>query len=99
MDLNSKQIKRLKGMAHSLSPLLTVGKEALSEGLLIEADACLEHHQLVKAKIHCEDREEFQGLSLALAEATESSLVGTIGRIAIYFRPPRKAETKIRVQV
>ncbi len=97
--LTNKQVKHLKGLAHHLSPVLTVGKGSLSEALLKEAEVTLEHHQLIKVKILCEDRDEFRELCEDLAFATEATLLQTLGRIAIFYRSPRNPETKVKIKI
>ena len=95
--LTGRQRKYLRGLAHSLDPLVHVGQKGLTEGVLAEADLALDHHELVKIKIAA-DREERQAVAAEIAERLGAELVGSIGTVAILFRrnPDREAR-KIRL--
>ena len=57
MNLNNKQKQHLKGLAHPLKPVVMLGNNGLTEGVLAEIEQALEHHELIKVKIAAEDRE------------------------------------------
>lgn len=46
--ITTKQRSKLKGMANSLRPLVTIGKEELTENVIKEIETALYHHELVK---------------------------------------------------
>ena len=46
--INSKQRKYLKSLAHSIEPLLQIGKYGLTEGAITQLNELLEAHELVK---------------------------------------------------
>ena len=56
MNLSTKQ-KHLKGLAHPLKPVVMLGNNGLTEGVLAEIEQALEHHELIKVKIASEDRD------------------------------------------
>ena len=49
--LSTKQKQFLKGLAHHLSPVVMLGGNGLTEGVLAEIDNALNHHELIKVKI------------------------------------------------
>ena len=51
MTLNKKQIQHLKSLAHHLNPVVMIGNNGLTEGVLAEAELALTHHELIKVKI------------------------------------------------
>ena len=57
MKLNNKQKQHLKGLAHPLKPVVMLGNNGLTEGVLAEIELALEHHELIKVKIAAEARE------------------------------------------
>ena len=57
MSLNKKQIQYLKGLAHSLKPVVLLGSNGLTEAVIAEIDFALNHHELIKIKIPTDDRE------------------------------------------
>lgn len=46
--ITTKQRSKLKAMANTLRPLVTVGKDELTENVLKEIETALYHHELVK---------------------------------------------------
>ncbi|MEO8673561.1 MAG: ribosome assembly RNA-binding protein YhbY [Tahibacter sp.] len=90
MSLTSSQRRYLRGLAHDLKPVILAGAKGVSDALIAELDLALEHHELVKVRVGAEDRTEFAAQAKALAAATKSETVQTIGRTAVYFR--RNAE-------
>ena len=50
MNLNKKQIQHLKGVAHSLKPVILLGSNGLTEAVIAETDYALNHHELIKIK-------------------------------------------------
>lgn len=92
-----KQIKQLKAKAHSLNPLVQVGKNGINEATIKETMRALDDHELIKVRIGALEKEEFVALAEELVKASKASLVATIGRIAIVFKQssdPRKRKMK-----
>lgn len=56
MNLSTKQKQHLKGLAHPLKPVVLLGSNGLTEGVLAEIEQALEHHELIKVKIATEDQ-------------------------------------------
>ena len=86
MKLTRKQIKFLKGLAHSLKPVLMIGKEGVSEAVTKEMDKTLSDHELIKVKIRCDERDDFIRLVGELEGLNKASLVSTLGRTALFYR-------------
>ena len=84
--LDNRRKKQLKQIAHHLDPVVTVGDQGISEPLIAETQRALADHELIKVKIHAEDRTERKALGEALAEACEAHIVQTIGKVAVLFR-------------
>ena len=88
----------LRGLAQNLKPLLHIGKNGLTDAAGKELDALLAHHELVKVKFDTAGREERKSLSADLAQKTGSTLIGAVGRTAVYYLPnPDPAKRTIRV--
>lgn len=84
--LTGKQQRHLRALAHALEPIVQVGKEGVSQGVLTATDQALVDHELVKVRLPDIERDERAVLAKELAEGTKSALAGTIGRIAILYR-------------
>lgn len=87
MTLTTKQRQFLKGLAHHLSPVVMLGGNGLTEGVLAEIDNALNHHELIKVKIAGADREVKQLIIQAIVRETKAIEVQTIGHILVLYRP------------
>ena len=95
MNLNKKQIQYLKGLAHSLKPVVLLGNNGLTEAVVAEIDFALNHHELIKVKIPTDDRETKALIVEAICRETKSTKVQVIGKTLVVFR--QGEEKKIRV--
>lgn len=90
--LTKEQIRFLRGRGHHIEPVLSVGKEGVTEGVI---EACKEQllaHELIKMRIQSEAPEDRHATSEALAKAAEAALVQVLGRTALLYKPhPKKA--------
>lgn len=95
-EISGKERRRLRGLAHGLKPLVHVGKNGVTEGVIDDADRALRDHELVKIRFihHKEQRRE---LSQKIAEETRSAVVDTIGNTLVLYREsPDPNKRKIR---
>lgn len=95
MSLNKKQIQHLKGLAHSLKPIVLLGNNGLTEAVVAEIDFALNHHELIKVKIPTDDRENKGLIVEAICRETQSTKVQVIGKTLIIYR--QSPEQKIRI--
>lgn len=96
-ELKGSQRKHLRGVAHSYKPLVQIGKDGLSEGVIGAIDAALESHELIKLKMTAE-RDERQALVPLIEARLGCECVGTVGRVAILYREhPDPERRKIEV--
>jgi RNA-binding protein len=95
MNLNNKQIQYLKGLAHSLKPVVLLGNNGLTEAVVAEVDFALNHHELIKIKIPTDDRENKALIVDAICRETNATKVQVIGKTLIIFRATE--EKKIRI--
>ena len=51
MALTKKQIKQLRALANTLSPLLYVGKNDISDAAVKQADETMQSHELMKLSL------------------------------------------------
>ena len=94
-SLTGAQRKYLRGLAHSLRPVVQAGKNGITPELLRAVDEALEHHELIKVKF-VDFKEEKKELTEEIAERTSSEAVGLIGNVAIlYRRQPDEKKRKI----
>lgn len=98
MILTTKQKQFLKGLAHHLSPVVMLGGNGLTEGVIAEIDLALNHHELIKVKIAGADRELKQLIIDAITRETNAEKIQTIGNILVLYRANKnKDEAKIQL--
>ena len=86
MDLTEKQRRHLKGLAHSLKPVILMGNAGLTSGVVGETQRALADHELIKVRLPGLDRTARDSQLQALASQTGSVLVSRIGHVAILYR-------------
>jgi RNA-binding protein len=87
MPLSEKQLRFLRGRAHSLKPIIQVGHKAINAGVIAETRRALSDHELIKLRIQAADRNSRDTLLTELVTATDSVLVTRIGHVAVLFKP------------
>lgn len=93
--LSNTQKRYLRGLAHDLKAVLIVGAKGITDALVAEATLALDHHELLKVKIHAGDRELRDEWIGELASRTDAVLVTRIGNVAVFYR--RRAENPLIV--
>ncbi len=80
--LTTKQRAFLRSRAHALQPRLQLGKAGVSDGFVRELEQALARDELVKVRI---GRLVETDLAAVAAKAS-AELVGSVGRVAIFYR-------------
>jgi RNA-binding protein len=85
MPLSPSQKRYLRGLAHSLKPVILTGNKGVTPALLQEFSAALDQHELVKVKLS-DDRDERKSHIAELGDGAKAELVQSIGRVACFYR-------------
>ena len=93
-QLRGFQRKHLRGLAHGLDPVVHVGREGASEGVLAAIDDALITHELIKVRMH--RPADKKALASQLAQSTGAQLCGIVGHMVILYRE-NPEEPKIRL--
>lgn len=91
--LTGDQRRFLNKKAHSLKPVVFVGKAGVNDEVIGALAEALAHHELVKVKFN-DHKDRKRELADDLAGGTEASLVSVIGNIAILYRPADDPEDR-----
>ena len=94
MELTGKQRKHLRGLAHSLKPLVHVGAKGLTPEVLRQLDEALEHHELIKVKF-LDFKDSKQELTSEIESELGCASAGIIGHHVILYRPSSDAEKRL----
>ncbi|MFZ7174721.1 ribosome assembly RNA-binding protein YhbY [[Pasteurella] aerogenes] len=95
MTLSTKQKQFLKSLAHHLNPVVMLGGNGLTEGVLAEIEIALNHHELIKVKIAGADRETKQLIIDAIVRETRAETVQAIGHILVLYRPSEEQKIQL----
>ncbi|MDQ3266484.1 MAG: ribosome assembly RNA-binding protein YhbY [Myxococcota bacterium] len=89
MALKGKDRRELRGMGHHLSPVVQIGQNGVTEGVIGATRQALEDHELIKVKIGDgpEDRHE---AAEHLARETKSEIAQVLGKTALLFKKRAK---------
>ncbi len=83
--------KKLRAAGHHLSPIVQVGKEGVTPGVLQQLEQTLRDHELVKVKIGAECPEDRFDAAARLAGGAEAQLAQILGRtLLLYKRHPER---------
>lgn len=85
-ELTQKEKKKLKGLGHHLKPVLRVGKEGITEGILKSLDKSLDDHELIKIQFldtACLDRKED---AQKLASQVGAAVIQILGHKTLLYR-------------
>lgn len=84
-ELSGRQRRHLRGLAHPLRPVVHVGEDGISAGVVAAVGQALLDHELVKVRLH--EPEGKKVLAQRLAESSRAALCGLVGHTVILYRP------------
>ncbi len=97
--LTGKQKKFLKGLGHHLAPLVSIGKDGLTENVIKASKQELLTRELIKVKIANSSSINKQEAAELLPEATESTLVQLIGKTLLLYKENPKIDREHRISL
>jgi RNA-binding protein len=95
--LTSNQKQFLKGLAHSLRPIVQIGKEGISARIIETIANELKNHELIKVKIGSNSGLEKNSTCQTVVDQTASTIVQLIGKTIVLYKanPKRPKEKRI----
>ena len=94
--LSGKAARYLRGLGHHLEPIIQIGKEGITEGLVTATRAALLAHELVKVRVLSEAPIDRKEAGEELAERAGAALAQTLGRtLLLYKRHPHKPKIEL----
>ena len=89
LPLNGKQRRELRALGHHLEPVVIVGQQGVTDGVVAAVDQALHDHELIKVKIN-EGPEDRHEAAEKLAEDTGSELAQLLGRTVAALQEARR---------
>ena len=84
--LNGKKRRYLRGLGHSLDPVVQVGKEGVTDGVVAAIEQALLAHELIKVRCSSECALDRKEVAASLAQATGAEIAQTLGRTMLLYR-------------
>lgn len=83
-------------MGVTMDPILTIGKEGVSDQTIIQADGALQARELIKGRVLTTAPEGPEETAQAIAAATGAELVQVVGRnFLLYRRNPKEPQIEL----
>ena len=96
MSLTGAAARSLRAMAHSLVPVVHLGKEGVTDALLVAVTQALHDHELIKVKVLQEAPLERDEAAAQISDGTLCEVVQIIGRILVLYKPhPKKPKIPV----
>lgn len=94
--LTGKQHRFLRAEGHHLQPVVLLGKDGLTDGVVGSVDQALLDHELIKVKIGNNCLEDKKDVASKLETALGCYCVQTLGNILLMYRPhPEHPELRL----
>jgi RNA-binding protein len=90
MPLTSFQKRYLRGLAHSLGPVVMLGQKGVTPNLISELGQALDHHELIKVRLSGGDKAERAAQIEVLTRDSNAEVVQIIGHTATLWRRNEK---------
>ena len=91
LTLSPVERKALKARAHHLQPVVMIGEAGLTPAVLKEIGLNLKSHELIKIRVHGDDRQRRTTLIDEICRRLGAAAVQQIGKMPVVYRP-RPAE-------
>jgi len=96
MSITEQQRRKLKKLVHHLKPVVMIGQNGLSEGVLNEIEIALDSHELIKIKLSSGDRDDRRAMIETVCTQTDADFIHSIGHVAAFYRRhPKKPKISI----
>lgn len=92
-ELTSGQRRNLRSLAHHLNPIVMVGKNGITDALIITIDEALLAHELIKVKVLEAAQTDPDELAPLLCDRVRAACPQTIGRLIVLYRPHPETPT------
>ncbi len=97
--MTSKERAQLRAKANTLDPIFQIGKEGISDNLIMQIDDALDVRELLKVRVHLETAPESpREFANKLAEALGADVIQVIGGVIVLYRKIDKEKVNAKKQ-
>jgi RNA-binding protein len=90
LNITASDRRALRGLAHHLDPVVMIGQHGATPAVVHEIDNALAAHELIKVRVHNDDRNERVTMLAGICETLSCAPVQHLGKLFILFRPGKK---------
>jgi len=95
LGITIEQRRKLRALAHALSPVVIISQNGLSESVLKEIERSLKRHELIKIRVFSDDRKEREHYLSSICEQLGASPVQHIGKLLVIWRPSPENQKRL----
>ena len=88
--LTGKQKSYLKGLAHTMQPIIQVGKNGVNDALIKTVYDALEARELIKVSVLQNCLEEPKSIAEEIASVIEAEVAQVIGKTIVFYKESSK---------
>lgn len=98
LEISPAERRALRARAHTLHPIVAIGQAGLTPSVLHEVDVALTAHELVKVRVHSDDRDLRERHLAAICDGLAAAPVQHLGKLLIVWRPKPRPERDERAE-
>lgn len=95
LQITPAQRRHLRGLAHSLKPVVMIGHHGLTPAVVREVSLSLAHHELIKIRVLGDDRELREQWITQLCDELDAAAVQHVGKLLVLYKPAEKPVIKL----
>ena len=93
--ITKAELKRFRAIGHGLRPIVTIAGKGLNAEVLKELDRALNDHELIKIRIHGQDRQDRKNTLLKITALSGTEIIQKIGNVAVLYKAAIKSNPKL----
>ncbi len=97
--LTGKQNRYLRSIGQKLSDAAVIGQAGLSPAMIEHINTLLETHELIKLRIAEAQGAERKDIAAEIADATNSTCAGVVGKTLLLYKPNPELPNKDRIKL
>lgn len=95
LQITPAQRRHLRGLAHSLKPVVMIGHNGLTPAVVRETTLSLASHELIKIRVLGDDRELREQWITQLCDELDAAPVQHVGKLLVLYKPAEKPVIKL----
>jgi RNA-binding protein len=90
LNITASDRRALRALAHHIDPVVMIGQHGATPAVVHEIDNALAAHELIKVRVHNDDRNERVTMLASICKTLSCAPVQHLGKLFILFRPGKK---------